>query len=109
MSQRGCSFRLSGYFRKCLQIIAENKGAEGGTLYAKLENLSSSMTLSSTVKSLSTIIREVGNDGAHPNNFEPNIGDAQDILDFLLLFIDQLYTLPEKAEKLKARRISSMK
>ena len=96
-------------FRKCLQIIAEDKGATGGTLKIKLESLSLSGTLTSTLESISTIIREVGNDGAHPNEFEPSIDDAKDILDFLLLLLDQIYILPEKAEKLRARRTSSIK
>ena len=105
----GAPFASVVMFRKCLQIIAEDKGAKGRTLKAKLEILSSSGTLTSTLDSISTIIREVGNDGAHPNEFEPSIDDAKDILDFLLLFIDQLYILPEKAEKLIARRTSSIK
>ena len=105
----GAPFASVVMFRKCLQIIAEDKGAKGGTLKAKLKSLSSSGTLTSTLDSISTIIREVGNDGAHPNEFEPSIDDAKDILNFLLLFIDQLYILPEKAEKLKARRTSSIK
>ena len=75
----------------------------------KLESLSVSGTLTSTLESISTVIREVGNDGAHPNESEPSIDDAKDILDFLRLLIDQIYILPEKAEKLRARRTSPIK
>lgn len=96
-------------FRKCLQIIAEDKGAAGGTLKRKLESLSVSGKLTSTLESISTVIREVGNDGAHPNEFEPSIDDAKDILDFLQLLIDQIYISPEKVEKLRARRTPSIK
>jgi hypothetical protein len=105
----GAPFASVTMFRRCLQIIAEDKGATGRDLKRKLESLSVSGTLTSTLESISTIIREVGNDGAHPNEFEPSIGDAKYILDFLLLLIDQIYILPEKAEELRARRTSSIK
>lgn len=105
----GAPFASVVMFRKCLQIIAEDKGATGGTLKGKLGSLSISGTLTSTLESISTVIREVGNDGAHPNEFEPSIDDAKDILDFLLLLIDQIYILPEKAEKLRVRRTSPIK
>ena len=105
----GAPFASVVMFRKCLQIIAEDKGATKGNLKEKLESLSASGTLTSTLESISTVIREVGNDGAHPNEFEPSIDDAKDILDFLQLLIYQIYILPEKVEKLSARRTSSIK
>ncbi len=93
-------------FRKCLQIIAEDKKADGEVLEKKLESLCISGILAANLKEFSAIIRDIGNDGAHPNKYEPSIDDAKDILDFLLLLLDYLYILPEKAEELKRRRES---
>lgn len=102
----GAPFAAVVMFRKCLQIIVEDKGATGRDLKQKIQSLTTSGILSETLESISTVIREVGNDGAHPNIFSPSIQDAKDILDFLLLLIDQIYILPEKAERLKDRRTS---
>ncbi len=102
----GAPFAAVVMFRKCLQIIVEDKGAKGRDLKTKIQSLTISGTLTETLESFSTVIREVGNDGAHPNIFSPSIQDAKDILDFLLLLINQLYILPEKAKQLKDRRAS---
>lgn len=105
----GAPFAAVTMFRKCLQIIVEDKGGKGDQLYKQIESLHISGTLTSTLKSISTVIREVGNDGAHSNKFEPSLDDARDIFDFLLLLIDYLYTLPERANKLSIRRNLSLK
>ena len=100
----GAPFAAVTMFRKCLQIIVEDKGGTGDKLYKQIESLNISGTLTSTLKSIPTIIREVGNDGAHPNEFEPSLDDAKEIFDFLLLLIDYMYTLPERVNKLSIRR-----
>jgi len=94
-------------FRKCLQIIVEDKGGAGRDLKEKIQSLcGASGILTGTLETFSTVIREIGNDGAHSNPYEPSIDDAKDILKFLLLLLDYLYIFPEKAEELRKRRES---
>ena len=52
----GAPFASVAMFRKCLQIIVEDKGATKGNLKKKLESLSASGTLTSTLESISTVI-----------------------------------------------------
>jgi len=100
----GAPLSAVAMFRRCSQIISEDKGAKDNVLYDKVNSLIEVGTLKGMFEEIADIIREVGNDGAHPNKFEPSLQDAKDVLGFLNLLIENLYVYPAKLEELKKRR-----
>jgi hypothetical protein len=58
--------------------------------------------LPSDLRSLSTCVKEDGNDGAHAGNLGKP--DAEDLLDFAYAFLERLYTEPKRLELAQERR-----
>jgi hypothetical protein len=93
--------------RSALQIAVRDRGAEGKSLKAEIEDLASKGVLQPLMKEWSDEVRELANDSAHPNpkaNKPTDPQDARDIvrfLDFLLLY---LYDLPKDISDYRKRR-----
>ena len=98
-------------FRRAIQILAKDiLGAKGGTLFKQLEWLkdnenSLKINLTEIFHDNSKLIRQVGNQGAHPDNDEDlqefTEKDANSVHDIFLLLINEIFVLPEKIKAMK--------
>lgn len=106
-------------FRRGIQIIAkEILGAEGKTLYNQLEWLKSNenklrVDLSEIFHEHSKLIKDIGNQGAHPEtdielqNFTNE--DVNSLHDLFLIIIYEIFVKPEKLTQLKQELKNSRK
>lgn len=105
-------------FRRALQIIVkEILGGEGKTLYAQLNWLKANsnnlgIDLNEMFHDNSQLIKDVGNQGAHPDSDEELItfseSDVLKLHDLFLVIVTEIFIKPEKirkiTEELKANR-----
>ncbi|MBL1231387.1 MAG: DUF4145 domain-containing protein [Flavobacteriales bacterium] len=98
-------------FRRALQILVKDiLGAKGKTLFLQLEWLkenenSLKVNLTELFHDNSKLIRQVGNQGAHPDNDEKLQGfakeDAEAVHDLFLLLVNEIFVLPAKLAEMK--------
>ncbi|RZL45075.1 MAG: DUF4145 domain-containing protein [Pedobacter sp.] len=98
-------------FRRALQIIAkEILGAKGKTLYSQLEWLKTNennlkIDLNEIFHENTTIIKDVGNQGAHPEEDDDlkhfTKRDVQMLHDLFLIIVTEIFIKPEKIRKIK--------
>ena len=92
-------------FRSCLDLTAKDKLAKGlhrKSLFIKLNYLFDEKILSEDLRELAFCIRKDGNDGAH--DVKLTKVDAMALLDFAVLFLENVYTNPKKIENAVQRR-----
>lgn len=82
--------------RRTLEIICKEKGAEGHTLWHKIEDLSNKGILPIELKHASTITKTYGNMGAHDADVSIHNFELERIIEFVKYLIDYLYILPSK-------------
>ena len=101
-------------YRLCIDIVtrdmlpAENVfGLNSGirrNLGLRLPWLFDNGNLPESLRELSKCVREDGNDGAHTGTITKT--DADDLLDFTTIFLERIYTEPERLRLANARRDS---
>ena len=99
-------------FRLCLDVATrsmlpdeETAGLNSKTrrdLGLRLPWLIDNGLLPEGLRDLSTCVKDDGNDGAHAGNLTKE--DAEDLLDFTKIFLERIYTEPERVKKAKERR-----
>ena len=106
-------------FRRALQIITKDiLGAKGKTLYNQLEWLKGNdnllkIDLTALFHDNSKLIKDVGNQGAHPDdditlqNFTEE--DVNGLHDLFLVIINEIFIKPEKLKAIQAELISNRK
>jgi hypothetical protein len=107
-----CPNAASTMFRLCVDLATRSllPGPEDTTINHKTRRdlglrlpwLFDHGLLPTTLKDLSSCIKEDGNDGAHVGNL--NIEDAEDLIDFTSTLLERLYTEPERLKLAKERR-----
>ncbi|WP_266204686.1 DUF4145 domain-containing protein [Pontibacter kalidii] len=98
-------------FRRALQILVKDiLGAKGRTLYKELEWLKDNVNalqinLTDVFHDNSSLIRQVGNQGAHPDKDEElqefSEEDANAVHDLFLLLVNEVFVLPAKIKAMK--------
>lgn len=98
-------------YRRALQILAKQiLGAKGRTLFDQLKWLQENennlkINLTELFHDNSKLIREVGNQSAHPEEDEDlhefNDEDANALHDLFLLLVNDVFVLPEKIKAMK--------
>ena len=109
--QHGQFMSATIMFRRALQILAKNiLGAKGGTLYKQLEWLKTNenglkVNLTELFHDNSTLIRKVGNQGAHPDDDtelqEFSEEDANAVHDLFIILVNEIFVLPAKMKAMK--------
>ena len=85
--------------RMTLEKICINQGATQSKLVEQIKELSDKNILPATLNNCSTIIRKIGNIGAHDTyDFPHNV--VEELSDYLYTIIYYLYELPAKVQKL---------
>jgi len=94
--------------RRTLEAICKDKKAEGNNLEKKIEYLINKGVLPSGLEDACWVIRQLGNDAAHADNAVFYTSEVNQVISFVELILEYLYSAPIKMNKLK-ERIDNMK
>lgn len=90
--------------RRAIQMACLEKGANpSDNLISQINYLKSSNIITQDLHEWATIVRWVGNDGAHPGGIEPDSEDASSMLDLAEQFLHVLYVAPARAAAHRAK------
>lgn len=84
-----------------MQIACHTKGALKGDLVGQISYLAESGVFTKDLAEWATVVRWIGNDGAHPNALDVEPDDAEDCLHLAEQFLHVIFVTPARA---KARR-----
>ena len=88
-------------FRTVLEKIVNDKGGKGSKLIMKINDLTKRKILPQTLKDCGSIVRILGNAGAHgDNDISINKNDIQLVKKFVENIIEYVYELPAETAKL---------
>lgn len=87
--------------RRAVQQACHAKGATKGDLVAQINHLAESGVITKDLADWATVVRWIGNDGAHPNAMDVDPEDAEDCLHLAEQFLHVIFVTPARA---KARR-----
>ena len=90
--------------RRAIQATAIDKGATKGNLVDQINALATKGVITNDVKEWATVVRWVGNDGAHPGSDAVTKDDAEDILDLTEQLLTIVYVAPAIAAARRATR-----
>lgn len=92
--------------RSALQIALREHKATGANLKQEIDDLAQKGLLPPLMKEWSHVVRELGNDSAHPLPAdEPTSSkDASDIVGFLDFLLEYLYGLPKRISDYRGRK-----
>lgn len=94
--------------RRTLEMICKDKGAEGRDLKSKIQNLIDKKVLPEMMNDACWIVRQSGNDAAHADNVVFTTFEVQEIIKYVTIVIEYLYSLPVRVADLK-NKISKRK
>ena len=94
--EESCLIKL----RKTLEMICNDQNADGNNLLEKIINISEKGILPITLKSASTIIRKLGNIGAHESDININSSEIECVIELVEYIIQYIYVLPKEIEKI---------
>lgn len=87
--------------RRVLEMICKDKGESGDNLVKKISNLVNNNKLPEMVNDMCYIIRKLGNEAAHGDNTEFTSYDVEQLIKYVGLIIEYLYSLPRRIHLLK--------
>lgn len=87
--------------RRAIQQACIDKGASGQNLVEQIKDLTTKGVITKDVEEWATVVRWVGNDGAHPEKENVGEEDAKDCIELVEQFLHVTYVTPALA---KARR-----
>ena len=92
--------------RSSLQLALRANEAKGANLKQEIEDLATRGLLPPLMKEWSHLVRELGNDSAHPaiGGSPTTSKDAADIVGFLDFLLEYLYTLPKRINEYRGRK-----
>ncbi|HFE9908094.1 TPA: DUF4145 domain-containing protein [Acinetobacter baumannii] len=109
----GCFNASAAMFRLCLDIVTkkiveqnENLGPtreNKKTIHSRLSWIFQNNILHRNLEELARCIKDDGNDGAHDGNIGK--AEADDLLDFTVVLLDNVYTQPERIRLAQERRL----
>lgn len=90
--------------RRALQMACIDKGAsDSDNLVAQINQLKANSVITADLHEWATVVRWVGNDGAHPGGAQVDKEDAENMLDLTEQFLHVLYVAPAKAAAHRAK------
>lgn len=87
--------------RRVLEMICNDKGAQGKTLENKIKNLVESKLLPEMIGDACWIIRQLGNEAAHSDKIEVYSYDVEQVIGYVGTIIDYLYSMPQRINSMK--------
>jgi hypothetical protein len=89
--------------RRTLEMICKQKGIVEGTLENKIKQLVIQHQLPQIMDDICYIIRKAGNDGAHADSINLHESEIREIIQYLAITINYLYSMPKRVELLKEK------
>ena len=89
--------------RRVLEMICKDKGAVGGNLEKKIENLINRGVFPPMIEDACWIIRQLGNEAAHADKIKVFRSDIEQVIEYVATIIDYLYSLPYRVDKMKKK------
>lgn len=87
--------------RRTLEMICKDKGAEGQDLKSKIQDLIDKKVLPEMMNDACWIVRQSGNDAAHADDVRFTPFEVQEIIRYVTIVIEYLYSIPIKVSDLK--------
>ena len=94
--------------RRVLEMICNDKSAEGKTLENKIDYLVQEKILPDMLNDACWIIRQLGNGAAHADKTSVYKYDVEQVIEYVATIIDYLYSLPVRITEMK-RKIEEKK
>ncbi|RCW49757.1 DUF4145 domain-containing protein [Halanaerobium sp. MA284_MarDTE_T2] len=88
--------------RRTLEMICKDKGFNDGSLAAKISNMVKEGVLPSLLNSASSIVRDLGNQVAHADDFDHTHEEVDNSIEFVEQIINYIYVLPAKIKNLQS-------
>ena len=89
--------------RRVLEMICKDKGAVGHNLEIKIKYLIDQKVLPEMFSDACWIIRTLGNEAAHADMVMFSDYEAEQVIDFMSIIIEYLYSVPTRIAKMKER------
>lgn len=89
--------------RRALELICNDQGATGSTLFEKLKALVANKTFPGHFAEMTDLIRKGGNLGAHAGDEEVDFWDAELLDEFFRFIVEYVYIMPSRILRLKQR------
>ena len=92
--------------RSAVQAAMRNQNAQGGNLYAEINDLAARGVLPPHMTEWAHELRVLGNESAHPraDGDQPARSDVRDVVEFLDFLFQYLYNLPHEIDEYRKRR-----
>lgn len=87
--------------RRTLEMICKDKGAEGRDLKSKIQDLIDKKILPEMMNDACWIVRQSGNDAAHADSVVFTPFEVQEMINYVTIVIEYLYSLPVRVADLK--------
>ncbi|MCY7895638.1 DUF4145 domain-containing protein [Bacillus spizizenii] len=87
--------------RRTLEMVCKDKGANGRTLHAKLDELEEKNVLPPLMGDISQVIKEAGNVAAHGDDIEFNSHMVEPLFKFTNKILEYIYILPSEMKSAK--------
>lgn len=100
----GCYRASATMSRRVVQLACIEKGAKDGNLVSQIQELRDNGTITEDLKEWATVVRWVGNDGAHPGKDPVTEPDSKDCLDLASQFLHVIFVAPAVAKARRAAR-----
>lgn len=89
--------------RRTLEMICNDKGAQGKTLEKKINDLVNKKVLPEMMKDACWIVRQNGNDAAHAEEVVFTEYEVSEVIEYVATIINYLYSMPIRLSKTRKR------
>ena len=89
--------------RRTLEMICKDKGAKGNSLESKINDLIGKEILPDMMSDACWIVRQSGNEAAHADDVEFTEYEVEEIVHYVAIAIEYLYSLPVRVATLKEK------
>lgn len=89
--------------RRTLEKMCKDKGATGDDLFRKLKDLQLKSILPPIMDKISYILRKEGNSAAHADDIEFDTETVSLMIEFTMVVLDYVYSLPAKIQQAQLR------
>jgi Domain of unknown function (DUF4145) len=89
--------------RRTLEMLCNDKGAQGRSLYHKLQDLSDKAIIPKVLDAASHLIRSLGNSAAHAEDVEFDIQTINDLIRFTRIILEYVYVIPKELNMIQSK------
>lgn len=94
---------FANQIRRALEFVCQERGAEGKTLYAQLQDLAARAVFPRDLAEVADLVREVGNRGSHAGPHDVDTWDAELLDELFRSILRYVYLVPAHARRMRER------